>query len=268
MIAPASSTFRFLHLPKELRLMVYEYLLVARIHRKLNNTITVVVVWSPACILRASRVVNEEASAIVKKAAQVYKTAGRNVPFSPEWDLMPKLLGHAGSWNAPGVFGDIPGLFYAALEWEAYLRSRIPPTGPWTQTHPAQAASCHAKSMQTIEWAQHAADLLLLDAVQSELDVARAWFDIAVLTSSYDQYCTFIDCSNHFYERPLSNSNLFPGSDILALELDRKLNVIFTVASLDFCGDDSDEVMGEMERDSGVRGCTLLAAQQMGTHVG
>ena len=46
------------------------------------------------------------------------------------------------------------------------------------------------------------------------------------------------------------------------------LNVIFTVASLDFCGDDSDEVMGEMERDSGVRGCTLLAAQQMGTHVG
>ena len=232
--------------------MVYEYLPVARIHRKFNNTITLVLVWSPACVLRVSHLVNEEASVIVKKVAQVYKTARKEVPFSPDWDLMPKLLIHAGSWKAPGGFDDLPGLFRAAFEWEAYLRSRIPPTGPRIQAHPAQASHCDATSIQIIEWAQYAANLLLRDAMQNELDIARARFDIAVLTSSYDQYCTFVDCSDNFYEGPLSNNNLFLGLDKLVLDLDRKLNVIFTVASPDFCGDDSDEVMGEMERDIGL----------------
>ncbi|KAH6622065.1 hypothetical protein C7974DRAFT_414737 [Boeremia exigua] len=71
--------FRLFDVPKELRLMIYELLPVARIHRKIHDFPTLVVIWSPTNVLLTCRAVKEEAANITNNTVKNYKRFRHNV---------------------------------------------------------------------------------------------------------------------------------------------------------------------------------------------
>ncbi|KAI4618811.1 hypothetical protein J4E80_005415 [Alternaria sp. BMP 0032] len=134
--APTSMDFRFLDLPAEIRLMIYELLPVCIAHNEItietdneserlwmkNTKVKLVSIWYPTTVRLVSSIIREEATTIIARTAKnrnSIRVAGDALKLSK---LSPKIIVPCGDLEAIAQKG---GPLQAALEYLAiYLRHR------------------------------------------------------------------------------------------------------------------------------------------------
>lgn len=123
--AIAAQPFRLLDLPLELRLMIYEFLPVAHVNRKISSAPTLKVIWLPTTILRTCQSVKNEAASICRATTKRYdKQMSTNDNY--EWlRYIPRIVVTIDLARFPDVarcLDVVPEILDYALTWDSDKR--------------------------------------------------------------------------------------------------------------------------------------------------